>query len=263
VSGEAGAITALRDDPADTSVTVNPGWEAAWGFVLSFSEPVMRDTIERSIGFEPGWAFRITSTAVSDSVYILEPTERPAYGELYSLSIGKGITDTQGNCMGQDLVYRFLVNGAASTPPAPARLRFLLNPTQPPASALYADYGPLDAFSGLALDPAEYPAIATRRSHFDFYLSLALGASIDPMSMMESLSIAATNGCASFSIVAVQVSGFADPQPLAIPGTCVVRAVVDIANHGPSGVVTVSLTESFEDSLGNPMGEAWSLPLLK
>jgi hypothetical protein len=263
VSGAAGAVTALADDPADAMVTVNSGWEAAWGFVISFSEPVMRDAIERYLSFEPGWAFRIASTAASDSAYILQPTQRLSYGTLYSLTVRKGISDTQGNSTDQDSVYRFLVNGEASTPPAPARLRFLTNPTQPPASAVYADYAPQDALSGLALDPSEYPAAATRRSHFDIYLSTALGASIDSMSAMESISIAATNGCASISIVAVQISGFSDPQPLEIPGTSVVRAVVDISNHSASGVVTLRLAESFEDSLGNPMAEAWALPLLK
>jgi hypothetical protein len=263
VSGAAGGVTALADDPADAIVTVTSGWEAAWGFVISFSEPVMRDAIERYVSFEPGWVFRIASTAVSDSAYILQPTQRLSYGTLYSLTVRKGIPDTQGNVTDQDSVYRFLVNGNASTPPAPARLRFLTNPTQPPASAVYADYAPDDAFSGLALDPSEYPVSATRRSHFDIYLSTALGASIDPISVMESLSFAATNGCASISIVAVQVSGFTDPQPLANPGTAVVRAIVDISNHSASGVVTLHLADSFEDSFGNPMAEALALPLLK
>ena len=63
--------------------------------------------------------------------------------------------------------------------------------------------------------------------------------------------------------VGVAVSGFADPQPLPVPGLTVARVTVMVSTTTSSGIVTLGVSEGFADSAGNTMGTAFSLPLLK
>jgi hypothetical protein len=249
------------DDPLDGAVTVKELWECGWGFAVRFSEPVMPDSLESYLNFSPGWRYELDGPSEAGDYFILQPQERLAYDTLYTLTVRQGVTDQQGNKTPEDLAYRFRTNGAASKPPAVARLRFRLNPADPPESAAYAEYAPQDAF--LSLNLASFPVGSTLPGYIDCYFTLAAGAGINLMSLMEAFSISTTNGCASFAITGMQASGFAQPQPEPVAGAAPARIHLDISNGAASGIVTLKLSADLVDSSGNPIAAAWQLPLLK
>jgi hypothetical protein len=249
------------DDPTDGVVTVKELWECGWGFAVRFSEPVLRDSIESYLVFSPGWLYELDCPSEASDYFILQPKERLAYDTLYTLTVRKGVTDQQGNKTPEDLAYRFRINGPASKPPVVARLRFRLNPADPPESAAYAEYAPQDAF--LSLNLAAFPVGSTLPGYIDCYFALAQEAGINLMSLMEAFSISTTNGCASFAITAIQATGFDEPQPEPVAGAVPARIHLDIGNAAASGIVTLKLSADFIDSAGNPIAAAWQLPLLK
>jgi hypothetical protein len=249
------------DDPMDGTVTVKELWECSWGFAVRFSEPVMRDSIESYLIFSPGWRYELDSPSEASDYFILQQEERLAYDTLYTLTVRQGVTDQQGNKTLADLAYRFRTNGAASKPPTVAKLRFRLNPADPPGSAAYAEYAPQDAF--LSLNLAAFPVGSTLPGYIDCYFTLAAGASINLMSLMEAFSISTTNGCASFAITGMQAAGFGEPQPEPIAGAAPARILLDISNGTASGIVTLKLSADLVDSASNPIAAAWQLPLLK
>jgi hypothetical protein len=261
VEGTAGSVLLTADDPGDPAVTITDSWECGWGIEVLFSEPVLRESIESYLLFSPGWRYSIDCPSLASDRFNLQPEERLAYDTVYTLTVRQGVTDEQGNKTPADAFYRFRSNGSASAPPAVARLRFRLNPADPPAAAEYAEYGPNDAF--LSLDLTEFPAGSTVATYLDLYLSLAQGAGFNLMSLMDAFSVSATNGCATFIIPAMQVTGFADPQPEPIAGATVVRIELGVTNGTTSGVVTLKLSADLIDSSGNPIASAWQLPLLK
>jgi hypothetical protein len=249
------------DDPLDGAVTVKELWECGWGFAVRFSEPVMRDSLESYLNFSPGWRYELDSPLEASDYFILQPEERLAYDTLYTFTVRQGVTDQQGNETPEDLIYRFRTNGAASKPPAVARLRFRLNPADPPGSAAYAEYAPQDAF--LSLNLAAFPVGSALPGYIDCYFTLAQGAGLNLMSLMEAFSISTTNGCASFAITGMQASGFSEPQPEPVAGAVPARILLDISNGAASGIVTLKLSADLLDSAGNPIAAAWQLPLLK
>jgi hypothetical protein len=261
VGGSAGSQLIDPDDPGDALLTVKESWECSWGIEVRFSEPVLRDSIENYLVFTPGWRYTIESLSISSDSYILEPSERLRFDTVYTLTVRQGVTDEHGNKTPADTVYRFRTNGYASRPPAPARVRFRRNPADPPASASYSEYAPHDAF--LSLDLAGFPAGSTVPTYIDLYFSLAQGAGVNLMSLMEAFSVSTTNGCAAIAITAMQASGFADPQPAPVSGATPVRIHLDISNGVASGLVTWKLSGELIDSAGNPIAAPWQLPLLK
>jgi hypothetical protein len=261
VGGSAGSELIDPDDPSDALLTVKESWECTWGIEVRFSEPVLRDSLESYLVFSPGWRYTIESPSISSDRYVLEPSERLLFDTVYTLTVRQGVTDEQGNKTPADTIYRFRTNGEASRPPAAARLRFRRNPADPPASASYAEYAQQDAF--LSLDLAAFPVGSTVPTYIDLYFSLAQGAGINLMSLMEAFSVSTTNGCAAIAITAMQVSGFADPQPAPVSGATPVRIHLDISNGVASGLVTWKLSGELIDSASNPIAAPWQLPLLK
>jgi hypothetical protein len=251
--------------PSDASLVFADGWESTWGLVIVFSEPVERDGLESLIRIEPAWAYSIDDTAAFGSVFVLSPRERLSRGALYSVTVRKGVKDAQGNESRADSSYRFMVDGPATASPAVVRLRFRDNPESTAASALYDDRlcDHSDDYSSISVSIASFPVSSTVETYADLYFSLASGARVDPFSLMDEFSIEATNSCAAFSIKKMQTSGFAEPQPLSVPGAACVRAIFDLKNASGSGLVVFKIGDGLVDSAGNPIAAAWRLPLLK
>ncbi|HVP17995.1 MAG TPA: Ig-like domain-containing protein, partial [Spirochaetia bacterium] len=85
------------EDPADTVLQVNSGFETTWGVELQFSEPVSRENIESFIDLQPAWSFEIDLAGAPWDRFILVPKERFVWGTLYGLRIRRGVLDTNGN----------------------------------------------------------------------------------------------------------------------------------------------------------------------
>ena len=249
--------------PSDAASASTGSWESTWGLALVFSERVEREGLESRIRVQPAWSYSIDDSAALASSFVLKPLERLSHGTLYSVTVGKGIKDAQGNATACESVFRFKVDGPATAPPVVSRLRFRDNPASAPASYddKLCDHG--DDFSALTVSVAEFPVGSPVETYVDLYITLAAGASVDLFSLMQEFSVEASNSCATFSMKRMLTSGFADPQPVAISGSSCVRVTFDLQNSCDSGIVTFKVGEGLVDSAGNPIAGAWRLPLLK
>jgi hypothetical protein len=248
------------EDPGDSVLQVNTGFETTWGIELEFSEPVSRENIESLIDLQPAWSFQIDPAGAPRHRFILVPEERFVWGTLYSLTIKRGVLDTSGNASASDVVYNIRADGPASEPPRVEVVRFRTNPADT-ITPLYDQYSAQDAFANL--DLSNFTPGVDAVSYFDLYVRLADGAAIDPFSIMHSFGVTATNGAALMAPVAVTTTGFADPQPAVMTGLTPVRVSVTVTNTTNSGVVTLAVSDSLTDTGGNRAAAAFSLPLLK
>jgi hypothetical protein len=267
VDGVEGSAIIMPSLASNASKVFASGWESTWGLVLVFSEPVERESLESLIRIEPAWSYSIDDTSAFGSIFILRPQERLTREKLYSVAVRKGVKDAQGNESTADAVYKFMVDGPATASPIVARLRFRNNPGAVAASALYDDKlcDHSDDYSSVTIASSSFPIGASvgTETYVDIYLSLADGASVDLFSLMNEFSVEGSNSCAAFSMKRMQTRGFAEPQPLALPGLSCVRASLEIKNASDSGIVTFMIGDGFVDSAGNPIAAAWRLPLLK
>ncbi len=263
VNNAEGSIVLASSIPSDTVPVLSSLWESTWGLALVFSELVEREGLESHIRLEPAWSYAIDERTALGSSFFLVPQERFSRGVLYSVTIGKGIKDAQGNASVGESVYRFRVDGAATRSPALTRLRFRNNPGATPATwdDKRCDHG--DDYSAMTVSSSVFSIGFPAETFVDLYFSLASEASVNLFSLMQEFSIQASNSCASFTLKRMQVSGFADPQPAEVAGSQCVRVVIDLRNSIDSGIVTFGVGEGFVDSVGNPIAGTWRLPLLK
>lgn len=263
VGGAAGGVALLAEDPQAAPPTATHGWESDWGIAIAFSEPVLREGLEGSVSVQPPWDFEIEDTSHASDRFVLIPRGRLARDTLYRLTIRRGIADLQGNATRADVSYLFFTDGPATRAPEVALLRFRSNPSKPAGQAEFFEYAPTDVDAALPLDPVEFPVGAARSTTLDLYLSFAAGAGPSLFSLMEQLAISATNSCLAISITGIAIAGFEDPVPAEVPGAAPIRIYLDLVNTSESGIVTVRLDGELEDSLANPLGTDWQLPLLK
>jgi hypothetical protein len=263
VSGVEGAIALAPSLSSDAVPVFTALWESTWGLVLVFSESVQREGLESHIRLEPSWNYAIDDRSSLGTSFFLEPKERFSRDTLYSITIGKGIEDAQGNASTAESVYRFRVDGPTTASPVVTRLRFRSNPGNSPADYddKLCDHG--NDYSTITIPSSTFPVGSQVETYADLYLALAAGASVNLFSLMKEFSIEASNSCASFSIRKMQSSGFADPQPSAISGSLCVRVILDLQNASDSGIVTFKIGSGLVDGAGNPIAGAWRLPLLK
>ncbi len=260
-AGVAGGSVLAPDDPATPGLEITGQWECGWGFALTFTEPVTRDSLEGSLLAEPGLRFTIEPAVDSAAEFMLRPSERLAWDTIYTLTVRKGITDLSGNETTEDIVHVFRTNGSRSRPPAVAAVRFRGTPLSDVAEPV--DFDPAVPFAALQISADHFPVAVALSTWFDLQLTLAESAALDLLSAMEHLSIQETNGCLSMRATALQSAGFDDPQPQVIAGALPLRIHVSIVNASDSGIVTLGLTEGFVDSLGNPLTTDWQLSFLK
>ena len=260
VNGTPQGACLTPEDPTDSNLQVNAGFETTWGIELQFSEPVSRENIESFIDLQPAWSFQIDPAGAPRERFLLAPRERPVWGSTYTLTIRRGVLDTSGNASAADVVYNIRADGPGSRPPKVELVRFRTNPDD--GAPAYAQYTTQESFANLNLSNFE-PGGDDTVSYFDLYLRLADGAAIDPFSIMHTFSVTATNGAALISPMAVAVTSFADPQPEAVAGLSPVRVSVKITNTTNSGIVTLTVSDSLTDTAGNRAAAAFCLPLLK
>ncbi len=114
-------ISIYQQDGASTSPpwiedTDNSGGEKNWDIVLTFSEPVSRESAYDAITISPSGSFRMESPAVSSTVTI--KLDEPLASETaYTLKVSPSLTDAHGNPLDREYRYRFITDGAGSTRP--------------------------------------------------------------------------------------------------------------------------------------------------
>ena len=259
LSGIPQAIALTAQDPNGQTLQINSGFEANWGIELQFSEPVLRDNIESFIDFEPAWGSQIDPSGTPRANYLLSPKELFVWGSFYCLTVRKGVMDISGNASSVDTRFMIKADGLSTRPPSVELVRFRTNPGDP--NPTYDAYTASSSFSNLNL--SNFTPGVDAVSCFDIYLRLADGAAVDPFSLMHTFSVAATNGAALITPIAVATQAFTDPQPVPVSGLAPARISVNITNTANSGVVTLAVSNGLTDSKGNKAVAAFSLPLLK
>lgn len=96
--------------------TDNSGGEKSWDIVLTFSEPVSRESAYDAITISPSSSFHIESPALSSTITLKldEPLESET---AYTLKVSPSLTDANGNPLDREYRYRFITDGAGSTRP--------------------------------------------------------------------------------------------------------------------------------------------------
>jgi len=261
VGGMPGGLHASAEDPGDGDLEVNSGWETDWGIIVEFSEAVERDGIEAHLTFEPAFNYSIDPEGGARAVFSLVPVSNFDWNGLYTLTVSRGVKDTNGNASAGDTFFNLLFDGPLTRPPRVERLDFRQNPagSQPQVLSFTA----ADVYHNLPLPVAEFPVATTVSTYLDVFVRCAEGAGIDAFSLMNDFFVTTTNGAALFKTVWVKNRDFDDPQPASVAGLTPVRIGLDIENTTAAGLVTFVVGSDLADSRGTRAGTEFSLPLLK
>lgn len=254
-----------------TGLVITEGWETDWNIRLVFSEPVLVSGIEESVVVDPPTDFEVEWPGPAGEQAVLEVVitfdERPAFDELYTLSIKTGsegsIVDCSGNALagpeddpGVAYIYWFQTNGPGSKPPEVTRVVFLEDPggSPPPPDPVTVTCEQFDM-----VDLSAYNQAGGRIGYFDLYVSLAEGAEVDYISFIENFSLTATNGCADIDILAAETGPYTGgpPDPPAGDGEQVIRIHTRIREHPENGLVALRIGDGFSDSGGNLITDTW------
>lgn len=253
----------LTGPPETPPLTEN--FEQTYQIVLEFSKPVDPLSVKSRLSFQPSLSYSVDPPYPASSLITIRFTDRPRYGSVYTLLLGKDVKDEDGNSSMLQAACRFLVNGPGSKPPRLAAIRLPLAPGAPgnhePAlytmDQLFTDF-PIEAGSD------RYPFDIPTNTWVELYFETALGGRVDLFSLMNSFSVSVTNSCLNFSPRSIINSGFtwADPEAgyeqlerIEIRGL--------LTNSTTAGLVTWTIAAGLTDSLGNLSGEAQLLPLRK
>jgi len=239
--------------------------EQTYQIVLEFSKPVDPLSVKSRLSFQPSLSYSVDPPYPASSLIRIRFTERPRYGSVYTLLLGKDVKDEDGNSSMLQAACRFWVNGPASKPPRLVAIRFPLapgavgdhDPVLYTMDQLFADF-PIEAGSD------RYPFDIPTNTWVELYFETALGGRVDLFSLMNSFSLSVTNSCLNFSPRSIINSGFTwvDPEAgyeqlerIEIRGL--------LTNSTTAGLVTWTIAAGLTDSLGNSAGEAQLLPLRK
>lgn len=239
------------DDPGNPlAATQSWGWEATAGFVVTFSEPVLTSSALSALTVSPSVALKVRE---SNSLYTTTLTysfpERFVYGATYTIVVGAGTQDAQGNKSIAPASYHFIVDGTGTRPPQVAHVCFPSSPGVPGSNVELTAYCQVPLTGSAPVD-----------TFFDLYLDHASGASFDPFAVSQSFSVSATNGAADFTPFAIE------PNPALIgplmlgPEEEVVRVWVHMTNHISSGQIVVRVSTSLTDNKGNALAQEFVLP---
>jgi len=261
VGGMPGGLHASAEDPGDGDLEVNSGWETDWGIIVEFSEAVERDGIEAHLTFEPAFNYSIDPEGGARAVFSLVPVSNFDWNGLYTLTVSRGVKDTNGNASAGDTFFNLLFDGPLTRPPRVERLDFRQNPAGSPPQVL--SFTAADVYHNLPLPVAEFPVATTVSTYLDIFVRCAEGAGIDAFSLMNAFFVTTTNGAALFKTVWAKTRDFDDPQPASVAGLTPVRIGLDIENTTAAGLVTFVVGSDLADSRGTRAGTEFSLPLLK
>lgn len=253
MSNEDVSFSLQPDNPEDSFLYINQNWETFWNIRLKFDEPVTRGNFKSHITIKPGTDYEIPAS--SDEfldVIVIEFESRPVFDTVYTLTLDENIADSNGNTLGDRVVYRFRTNGPGSTPPAVELVRFSSTIGSPTGIVTCG------AFDNINLTASAGPA----DEYFDVYISIADNAGILKKDFIDNFSVSSSDSadCISVSIFGVKISPASPaPDPLPQPEEIVVRIYAEVETFTGPGILTFKLESDFSDSAGNTIPEAWML----
>jgi len=264
--GTRGIILA-PDDAEDGELTLNRGWEAAWGLRLSFSEPVLRRSLEARLACDGGSRLIVQGGSELADSYELRFERRPEWDSSLVLRLESGLEGAAGGSSEAASVYRIVADGPRSRPPRFIGLRLPLYPGRAIPDDRELTAFPSDQpFLTLALDssPEAYPIGVDVPVSLELYLELAEGAALDVVSLMRAFRWRATNDAVTLAVDRLTLGGVDGAEPHAPwDGFAVARLEARVRNRVGLGVVTLELAAGLADSRGNASSEAQAVVLLK
>jgi hypothetical protein len=244
------SLILTADDPSDSGMTVSGGWESTQGLRVTFTEPVLTGSAASAIVISPTVRYEIgESAAERTGTLTYSFPDRLAYGTTYTVSIGSGVEDAQGNASPAPATYHFTVDGPSTRPPVITRVFFPSTAGDPATNTELRDY-----------DAISLPDLAD--TFFDLYVDCAPGASVDRFSLARAFGVAVTNGAADISPFAVQVAPpVTQPAPDSSANEVVARVWVHVTNRITSGQVVLHVSTVLTDTRDTPLAGELVLPL--
>jgi hypothetical protein len=235
---------------------LNQGLPVDAQFSITFDCDVGIESLAGYIELQPALGINLSADKNSRSGASFRFTQRPAWGETYTLLVRRGITAAGGGETTEDLVFPLLFDAPEFMPPeflggifkGSAESKVLSRETD---------------FDFLVLNVVEYPSTGTPVAAelcLVFEVSQE-AASLSPASAMAAFSLSVSNSCAAVSIKTLRVldessyrgSLFNDPSLAGGTGKqlCALVYGLEIENSERRGLIVFSINTSLKDRLGN------------
>lgn len=264
VFGNSPPLLIARDDRADDAETITEGLEKDTDIAVRFSEPMDSEPTAHAVSISPG-TWKDPEWDEDGVVMTLHPEGFLETGERYTLAVASEASDRQGNRIGEEGVYTFMVSGAHSRRPIVSEVRFLNSFDENGLAS-----GTVKLVHAGAITLAEPFNEGSAEVFFDVYLVLADEAVISPFDFIEYFTIRGINveidpvGCNSNGAISFHALDVPpDPGFFPASSTHVFRYVVNIDNSGTNkdapGYIVLSLDPGISDSLGNTAKGEWSM----
>lgn len=266
VSGDGASALELAEDLAgDEIFTVNAAWERGYGLRLVFNEPVQVASARKALRCEGGPSLGCEAVQEYADSILFRFDEPPEWQSLFSFRLEPGLEDESGNKSAVGRCFRIRFEGPASRPPELIGLRLPLAPgAEMPEDRDLRAYPFAEPYASLPLDLERFPVGVPVRVDMELYLRLAQGASLDRLSIMESIRIIIENSALDLSVDRVRLGGlFWAPSHGAWSACAVATLETRLTNRASTGILCLSFAPGLRDSLGNTSERAQSLPLLK
>ncbi|WP_191017560.1 Ig-like domain-containing protein [Treponema zioleckii] len=203
-----------------------------------------------------------------DGRYLILDLTNVEWGKEYLLRIEKGMMDIGGNSIKEDKEYTIVFNNEKNRPVTFLEGYFQTSSwtSSEHSSDDYKLIDDLNNYTSLIMKGTDFTASAEK----DCNLYLVFGCSktsdgLDIFSVLDSVSISATNSCCSIDIRKMRILDsseyaseyidtlFTELVNSADSKICVVKVTFQFLNSDKEGVVTISLDKGICDSLGNSM----------
>ena len=239
VSGVPDPSYQLVPAEASGSLSAQTGFESRWGLRIRFDRPVDRAGLDSNITVEPAWGFSLPYEQPAVQTIDLIPAEPFVYGTTYTLTVRRGVADTDGNLSSGDQIYRFKVDGPSSSPPRLQSIAFSTNLPSPAVDVIQGDH----STDYTALDAEGFGNVGTATA-LVLTFETARGAVLDLASLMTHFSVTATDSNTTMTVTALSRPVVLDAARQSV------RADV-LFTRGGSGLLVFRLSAGFADSLRN------------
>jgi hypothetical protein len=238
---------------------INSGLPLDAEFDITFSRDVGIESLAGFVEVRPSLGISVSPERDSRTNASIRFTQRPVWGNTYTLIIRKGIDAVGGGKTEADLLFPLVFDAPEFMPPKFIR-GFFRNSGENLVLSNERD------FDFLSLNPVDFPTTGTAvPTEICFVFSVSPGTAISAASAMEAFSINTYNNCAYISIKTLRIlneasyrgSNFNDPTLNAGNGKDLSAVIygIEIENIDRNGLILFSVRSSLKDLLGNSLGE--------
>ncbi|QTQ14993.1 Ig-like domain-containing protein [Treponema parvum] len=259
---EGGAAIEFTENSSTNDVPLNSKIQ------LNFTKPVRTDSVSGFISIDPPLSYSIRINKETRQKVTLVPSDAE-WGKTYTLHVKKGISDYYGNKIPSDHNFSFTYDNENNRPVLFESAFFQSS------SSAYKTLSKQTEYSFLPLDPVFYPK--NTETNGTLYLVFRISANaqnVNLFTVMDGFTISTVNGCFSIVLKNASLVPQSDFSSLPIatqiqavgstPGKLsIVKYTMEITNKDSSGIVSLNLSSTIQDNLGNPAKEGISLSFNK